>query len=646
MLITSRLQAHCKQSLVRLAELKGQWALFFMWPLLGVLAITALWQFEVAQASREQDNVRSEALVNADRLARSYAHRLDSALEKIDALTAYIEHDWSLYGNNVRLENLGKQDVFRVDRLHKLFIIGPNGRLQTSTVPMPINADFSDQPYFVHHKQVADRALSISAPTAETPLQRQDVNVTRRLNGPDGSFAGVIVTIMKRDLFEAMSDNPTFGRRGFKALLQNDYVAHFAMIDTKLMSRAQLMAINSQPCRVGVTPVRLDSICFADRQARYVAVSSLTHYPFKTLIGLSEQEVMQPFRTHLRAEDDLITAASLLIIFFCLFAWLLTMNMYLKRKSESHIRMAYLVATENGRHGFFLWKRVRNHFGRVVDFRIVDCNEFGARMYHQSRDELIGKTITDLYGVTPYRDIVIASGIQMDFDGEGESEYAVRPESTMTAKWLFFRYARTYEGIAVTLRDISEDVLNRDEITRRATHDALTDLPNRYWLKKSLPIMLQRAAHNGKKLAVLFIDLDNFKRVNDTLGHAAGDVLLRAAADRLQSLMRPGDRVARLGGDEFIIILDGVADDADIGGVAERIVSAFKVPFVVDATDAHVGASIGMAQFPRDGNDADKLLERADAAMYRAKMKRCGYSFFQDAPCSEAATTEKENATG
>ena len=636
MLILSGLQARISQFLQRPAHLPKQWPLFFLWPLLGVLAITALWHVEAARVSQDQDDLKTQALLNADQLARSYARRLDGSLQKIDALTAHIEHDWTLFGNRARLENAGVIAISGADGLDDLFIIGPNGRVHTSSVPMSIDADFSKEAYFDHHRQTASHALTISAPTAETPSQRKTVNVTRRMIGPDGSFNGVIVTTMKRDLFEAMANNPTFGPNGFKALLGSDGVARFAMINTQLASQAQLMQIVSQRCRVAATPIRLEPLCFADLQARYVAVSSLPHYPFKTLIGLSEQEILQPAQMRLRANDNLITAASLLIIFFCASAWLLTINLYLNRRSESHIRMAYLVATENGKYGFFLWKRMRNRFGRIVDFRIVDCNEVGARMYHLSRDELIGKTITDLYGVTPYRDIVIASGIQMDFDGEGESEYAVRPESTMTAQWLHMKYARTYEGVAVTLRDISEEVSNRDEITRLATHDALTDLPNRYWLQKSLPTMLQRTSHNGKKLAVLFVDLDNFKWVNDTLGHAAGDVLLRAAADRLQSLMRPGDRVARLGGDEFIIILDDVVDDNDIRVVAERIVGAFKESFVVNDTHAYVGASIGMARSPRDGNDADTLLKRADAAMYEAKSNRSGFSFSQHSEAIEA----------
>ena len=641
LLISPKLQDRFKQIRLRLAELRGPRALVFLWPVLGALAIIGLWQFEASRASQEQENLKIDALVNADRLARSYARELGSSLEKIDALTTYIERDWALFGDLARLENLGKLDVFSAERFDRLFIIGPDGRMQSSSVPVSSDADVLDQPYFVYHQRVADRSLAVSAPSAKRLSQRQDVYVTRRLSGLDGNFKGVIATVMKRDLFGPLSDNPAFGRHGLKALLGNDGVARFAMIDTQLVSQSQLAMIESEHCRVGVTPIRLDATCFADRQARYVAVSALAHYPFKTLIGLSEQDVMQPFRLHAQANKDLITACSLLILFFCVFAWLLTINMYVKRKSESQIRMAYLVATENGKHGFFLWKRVRNRLGRVVDFRIVDCNEFGARMYYQSRDELIGKTITDLYGVTLYRDIVIASGIQMDFDGEGESEYAVRPESTMTAKWLHVKYARTYEGVAVTLRDISDNISRRDEITRRATHDALTDLPNRYWLTKSLPAMLQRAGHNGKNLAVLFVDLDHFKQVNDTLGHAAGDLLLRAVAERLQSLMRPGDRVARLGGDEFVVILDAVTDDVDFGIVAERIVNAFKVPFLVDDTDTYVGTSIGMAQFPRDGKDAETLLKQADAAMYQAKSTRSGYGFFQNAERIEAVTCEE-----
>ena len=612
------------------ASLRNRWLVFLLWPVLGTLAIAGLWQLEQSRESREQNSLRIQALQHAQMLSRSYAAQIDRTLEKLDELTAYIKRDWESSGGRLSMETLQQQGVFSSERLSVISIIGADGHKKTSVFPNTADVDFSDHAYFKHHSRNNDSALSISEPTLSTYLQQVVIHVTRRLNRPDGSFDGVIVAALDADFFKPLAENPVFGKHGVKALIGADGDVRFATIDTLLANRTQQLTIASAPCLVGKTPMRLDAQCFVDNQPRYAATAMLAHYPFRTMIALSEEEVFAPFLLHARASTDLIKAGALLIFFFCLFAWLLTIQLYDKRKTESEIRMTYRLATENGKDGFYLWRRVRDRFGTVIDFRVVDCNERGAALYNYSRAAMIGKTITDLYGDTPYRDIVVASGIQMDLDGEGESDYAVLPASKMTAKWLHVKFARTYEGIAVTLRDISEQVSNQDELARRATHDDLTDLPNRYWLTKSLPAMLQRAAHNNEKLAVLFVDLDEFKHVNDTLGHAAGDLLLRAVAERLQSLMRPGDRVARLGGDEFTVLLDKVEDSNDAAQVAERIVAAFQAPFTINGAVARVGASIGIALFPFDGSDSDTLLRRADTAMYDAKESKTGFSFFSD----------------
>lgn len=616
--------------------------LVLLWPALGVLAIAGLWQIEHVREDGERNAIRVEALHNAESLSRFYARQLSSTLDKIDQLTGYIKHDWETSGGEVSLETLRQLGIFTSGRFASFTIIGADGHVKTSAFPVTADDDFSDRPYFKHHQRQADNALWVGEATMGRLSRQEVVHLTRRLNRADGSFDGVVVTTLREDFFAPLSDEPAFGKHGFKALLDDTGGVRFAMIDTLVPTGAQVRALRSAPCRITTQPMWLDASCFVDGQARYAAVTALTNYPFKAMIGLSEKDTSLPLYANARAGRNLVGAGALLIAFFCLFAWLLAIDRHVRRKTESQIRMAYRLATENGKDGFYLWKRVRNATGTVVDFRIVDCNERGAKMYHHSRDTMLGITLTDLYGDTPYRDIVVASGVQMDLDGEGESEYAVPPESTMTAKWLRIKYVRTYEGIAVTLSDITERVLNHDELARRATHDDLTGLPNRYWLTKSLPAMLHRASHNAEKLAVLFVDLDDFKMVNDTLGHSAGDALLRTVADRLQGLMRPGDRVARLGGDEFTVVLDKIDGKDQAEQIAARVVNAFRTPFAVNGTQANVGASIGIALFPQDGADSESLLQSADIAMYAAKSTRTGYRFFIDTQTSD----ERERASG
>jgi len=168
------------------------------------------------------------------------------------------------------------------------------------------------------------------------------------------------------------------------------------------------------------------------------------------------------------------------------------------------------------------------------------------------------------------------------------------------------------------IRDISERKRETERLTRQALHDALTDLPNRVLLQDRLAHELAVAVHSGAPVALLLLDLDGFKEVNDTLGHTIGDLLLRQVGARLCGALRVGDTVARLGGDEFAALLPGAGEDG-ARAVAQTIMEALDAPFVVEAQGLRVGGSIGIALAPAHGMDADALLRRADVAMYAAK---------------------------
>ena len=167
--------------------------------------------------------------------------------------------------------------------------------------------------------------------------------------------------------------------------------------------------------------------------------------------------------------------------------------------------------------------------------------------------------------------------------------------------------------------DITDLRANDDYIQHLAFHDALTDLPNRALLMERLERLIVMDKREQRSLAVLFLDLDRFKFVNDTLGHAVGDDLLKVIAQRLTSLVRQSDTVARLGGDEFVVVLDNPADLDEVAHIASRIVSTINVPMEFQGKLAQVGASIGIAIHPADGNTTAELLKSADCAMYAAK---------------------------
>lgn len=187
-------------------------------------------------------------------------------------------------------------------------------------------------------------------------------------------------------------------------------------------------------------------------------------------------------------------------------------------------------------------------------------------------------------------------------------------------------------GVAGIGRDITERKHQEKKILHQAHFDVLTDLPNRFLALDRLSQLLKEAIRSDTLVAVLFLDLDDFKKVNDTLGHETGDKLLVEMALRLRSVARQEDTVGRLGGDEFIILLGGLTQPSDAGPVVENIMKVFRKPFLIENHVMNLSACVGISVFPGDGETESKLLQCADSAMYHAKkLGHNTYSYFTDA---------------
>ena len=238
-------------------------------------------------------------------------------------------------------------------------------------------------------------------------------------------------------------------------------------------------------------------------------------------------------------------------------------------------------------------------------------------------------------------------------------------------------FERDAAGVATAMHGVIQDVTERrqteDQIRRLANYDSLTGLPNRRFLREEFGATLERARNGGQVLALLFVDIDRFKHINDTLGHEIGDQVLREVAWRLHSTIRESDtvarlasgltrvpanatagadaqdrgdsRVARLGGDEFTLLLSNIAGQDDVDRILQRIVDTVRIPIDCFGHEVHVSASIGVSLFPRDGADVDSLLRKADLAMYAAKAKggNCWRSFSESMSVAVASRWHLES---
>jgi diguanylate cyclase (GGDEF)-like protein/PAS domain S-box-containing protein len=281
------------------------------------------------------------------------------------------------------------------------------------------------------------------------------------------------------------------------------------------------------------------------------------------------------------------------------------------------------------------------------DGRIVWVNDAFCRLSGYGRDECIGRTPGLLKSGRQsagfYRELwaTILAGRTW----QGEVVERRRDGSLWTASQVITPLLD--ESGAVThfvaiQHDVTASSEAREAIERLAFHDSLTGLPNRVSFLESLGRAIARAGTEHRMLALLYLDLDDFKPVNDAMGHAAGDALLIAVAERLRGAVRKTDTVARLGGDEFAVLLTDVGHPDVAGALAGKLVDRIGQPYMLDRRRISVGASIGISLYPRDGATIDELLRHADAAMYAAKADgRRRYRFYDPslgtAPAARAA---------
>ncbi|WP_424952800.1 putative bifunctional diguanylate cyclase/phosphodiesterase [Deinococcus sp.] len=267
---------------------------------------------------------------------------------------------------------------------------------------------------------------------------------------------------------------------------------------------------------------------------------------------------------------------------------------------------------------------------RVTPWRIVDCNASFARMNGYAREALIGQSV-DLLHEDPLMaregDRLLEWVRAQGEDARGEGTHRHRNGNVFPIESSSSLIMLGGQELVLGLdRDISERkraeaqlrALN-ERLVHEARHDALTGLPNRAMLMDRLALELARAQRGAAKVAVMFVDIDDFKRVNDTLGHAAGDDLLREVAARVRRTLRPSDTVARVGGDEFVVLVPDLLSVHHAARVAARLQEALAVPVLVGGLAVTVGCSVGISVSPQDGTEVDELLRNADLAMYEIK---------------------------
>lgn len=612
--------------------LKANLRLILAWPLLGLALCAVLWAATMLQLEAEKKVAQQQALDNVASLSKAYSQYLLRTVEQMDQLTLQLKYEWEHADGKLRLEQLKTRGMYAMPQFAIVAIFDRKGHAVTTTAPVQRLRTSERSDFLLRHWRSNSSALRIALGKMGEGEAGSLVHFTRRLEDADGNFDGVLLISIHSAYFSEFYDSVNFGKLGMSAMVGEEGELLSVRLGATVLAPQGAAFLDTSfldgDSGAMQSPGRT---AFADAQSRYVGWQALKAYPFTAVVALADTQVLQPYQETRTIYLGIASAVSLLLLAFTCIATGLSLRLAWRHHQSEGVRNAYRMATEGTSDGFYIIAALRDAEGVIIDFELVDCNEPGADFFGVRREQLLGMRLQSRAHEPYFRDLIHNYRAAM-VSGFSEEEIELAEGNPFKLRWIRRRLVRSGDRLAVTLQDISAAKLHEQDLRRLANEDGLTGLPNRYWLQQFLPEALDRAAREGHMLALLFIDFDGFKDINDTQGHAEGDKVLRAASLRLNAVLRPGDHVVRLGGDEFVVLLDPVEDDSRAEQVAQRIATAFDEPFYLGPERHKMGASIGISMYPRDGAETDVLMKNADIAMYAVKTAGKGHHrFFQPA---------------
>ena len=624
--------------------------LALLWPALALLACLALWGAAVLRANAEQRRAGDQAFKEADAYAEAYEQYVTRSVAQMDQITMQLKHSWEHSHSPTLIEDMRRDGMFTDSAFVNVSVVGRDGSIRSSSRLLGRDADLSGARFFIQHRDSNSTALRIGTPppelegVAEANL-RDTILFTRRLDSDDDEFDGVLLMAVDAAYFTSFVSSPTLGPGSLLALVGIDNGLRIEQDgdgSVRTRSAGSLLPANTDrwPVARGVQLVEgaKGAGGFADARARVLGWRRSSAYPLVALVALSHEAALAGARAYWIDSRNYTLVASIVLLALAGVATMLSLRAAGRAREQDAVQRAYRTATESGNDGFYMVAPVRDRKGQMVDFRIVDCNERGAFFYSMTREELVGSLVSQVDRGVDAREL-IANYRQAMTAGFHQEDRRMPDDNRLKIRWGHRRLVRVGDGLAVTLQDISQRKEHEAQLARLANEDSLTGLPNRHWFLNFVPAALAHAEAHGQEAALLFIDLDEFKQVNDSHGHAVGDRLLKAAATRLLTQLRPSDRVARFGGDEFIVLLSPFDSEHQVATVAARIIQAFGKPFSIAEEQHMIGASVGISVFPRDGKDAATLIRHSDIAMYAGKNEGKGqYRFFDPSQSSTLKT--------
>ncbi len=519
-----------------------------------------------------------------------------------------------------------------------ILVVDKHGTVMASSNERLIGMNFSHRAYFQTALKTPDsKTLIVSAPF-KTVLDTFVITLGRVIPGPDGSFDGAVFISLIPEYFATLLDSVRYSPDMWTSIIHGDGrlfqispgrngVAGMEMIQPGTLFKNHLESGKQQNIFTGIP--------FPDDVERMMAIRTIQptalsmDKPLIVAVTRDLTALYAPWRTHAYAQLILFAALSTVAVLTLLFFQRRQLKYaLLEAWQDSERKQAEMILKESEEKFSKVFRHapVLASITSLEDGTCIDVNEKSVEVSGYRIDEIIGRTTIELGWIT-------AADRARMLDALRETGHIKNMDITFQAKG-----GRKVHGlvngeqIAINGRpcllsimiDITERKMAEDRIQNLAFFDTLTGLPNRRFFQDQLKQAMASSLHNGKYCALFLIDLDNFKTLNDTLGHDKGDLLLQQVAKRLSNCIRDCDMLARLGGDEFVVLLELLSEDlqeatAQTETVGKKILAALNPPYPLTDHEFHTTPSIGITLFGKQWEKLDELLKRADLAMYQAK---------------------------
>jgi diguanylate cyclase (GGDEF)-like protein len=564
----------------------------------------------IADSERQLQNVALVLAEQSDRSFQAIELIQHSIIDRIRSLGIETDGELERHMSTFEVHSIFKDKIVGLTHVDSIALFDSRGKLVNFSRYWPLPPiDVADRDYFKALASTSRVDSVISEPLLNRANGTWTIFLARRIvDERTGKFMGVVLGAMGLQYFEQLFAKITLGSDSSIGLFRDDGVllVRYPRRDSpgsSYASNGMFMKVLAQG-EGGL--VRGASTI--DGKERLIAAHRLPHYPVVVGTGTTVSAALADWR------HQAITMSSAAALLACVIGGVIFLcgRHVTRRLQRQYVRLD--TAINNMQQGLLMFD------GRA---RLVVCNQRYIQMYGLSPE--IARPGCTLRALIEHRkEMGSLPGDPQQYVSTILSKVARRKPAnniveTTSGRVVFIAHQPMLDGgWVVTHEDITERWHAEKKIAYMAHHDALTDLPNRVLLRERLEEALSRV-RQGERLAVLYLDLDHFKRINDTFGHAVGDELLQAVAERLKDCVREIDTVARLGGDEFAIIQTALQDPAQAIDLSEQLRNAIKVPYESQEHRLVVDVSIGIAFSPDDGNDADDLLKKADIALHSAK---------------------------